>query len=30
MSFMPLLALLSIGGWPTTLPGFGIALALDD
>jgi len=30
MSFIPLLALLSIGGWPSTLPGFGIALALDD
>jgi hypothetical protein len=30
MSFIPLLVLLSIGGWPTTWPGFGIALALDD
>jgi len=30
MSFIPLLVLLSIGGWPTTLPGFSIALTLDE
>ena len=28
-SLLPLLALLSIGGWPTTVPHFRIALALD-
>jgi hypothetical protein len=29
LSFIPLFALLSIGGWPTTFPHFRIALALD-